>query len=317
MGKMNSWNKVCLVGLGMHAKTKLLPSLLKIYDEHNISLVSSSFPPSECNLRVYVRLEDSFEDSDKNTLYIISSPPQAHLIQARQILNAGFDVMVEKPCLLNLFELKKLISLSKSKKKLLIEMMMYFENNATNYLVDFIQKNINSVLKISSTFTIPSIPKGTFRNEQDLNSSLLGDIGCYPLSFLAHINKLPDFMNAKKVLLENDRYIFGLKASSHESKIDIKIGHDSIYQNNIIVEFNNKTKIKVSPFYYGRPGKKIINISYPQKIIEKELIEINAYEKMFAKTRDKWLKDESKRFSIMLRVTDLIERIAYDLCIKK
>ena len=30
---MSSWNQVCLVGLGMHAKTKLLPTLLDIYDE--------------------------------------------------------------------------------------------------------------------------------------------------------------------------------------------------------------------------------------------------------------------------------------------
>lgn len=313
---MNSWNQVCLVGLGMHAKTKLLPSLLKLYDDSNISLVSSSLQQSAYNLKVHKRLEDSFEYSHKNTLYIISSPPKAHLKQAKLILNAGFDVMVEKPCFLNLLELKNLINLSKNKNKLLIEMMMYFENNTTGYLIEFIEENVSSILNITSNFTIPSIPTGTFRKEQDLNSSLLADIGCYPLSFLAHINKLPNYISTKKVLLKDDYYIFELSGSSNESKIDIKIGKHKSYQNNIKIKFHNKTTIEVSPFYYGRPGKKHINISTPQKLINKELIDGNAYEKMFAKTKDEWFSDESKRFSEMLRVTDLIERIASDLWIK-
>ena len=313
---MNSWNQVCLVGLGMHAKTKLLPTLLDIYDESNISLVSTSLQQSSYNLKIHKRLEESFEYSHKNTLYIISSPPKAHLIQAKLILNAGFDLMVEKPCFLNLLELKHLIHLSKSKNKLLIEMMMYFENNSTSYLIDFIEENISSIINISSNFTIPSIPVGTFRKEQDLNSSLLADIGCYPLSFLAHINKLPNYISTKKVLLKDNYYIFELSGSSNESKIDIKIGKDKSYQNNIKIKFHNKTTIEVSPFYYGRPGKKIINITSPQKIIKKELIDSNAYQKMFAKTKDEWLRDESRRFSEMLRVTDLIERIASDLCMK-
>ena len=93
--------------------------------------------------------------------------------------------MVEKPCFIDSSELQDLIQIAKSKKVLLIEMMMYLQNKIVNIFINNLRFDINKIKSIRSQFIIPSIPLGTFRNEKSLSSSLLADIGCYPLNLLS------------------------------------------------------------------------------------------------------------------------------------
>ena len=123
------WTEVCLVGIGAHALRRLIPSLRTLPNRRVTSIVSSqkldlSFPYIH-----FTDLKQSLSHASPSTLFIVANPPNCHFTYASMILQAGFDVMVEKPGFLTSKELHELKAIALSKNLLLIEMFMYLENN--------------------------------------------------------------------------------------------------------------------------------------------------------------------------------------------
>ncbi|MBW3055375.1 MAG: Gfo/Idh/MocA family oxidoreductase [Prochlorococcus marinus CUG1430] len=304
------WPKVCLVGLGNHAKTKLLPILVELYDLNQISTVSSQINNANNIKNNFYSISESFPHNKSNCLYILSSPPKYHYSQAKAALLAGFDVMVEKPCFIDSSELQDLIQIAKSKKVLLIEMMMYLQNKIVNIFINNLRFDINKIKSIRSQFIIPSIPLGTFRNEKSLSSSLLADIGCYPLNFLSESG-----FDLREVEIETDKnlnkyFFYSKKLNDNHTSFSCEFGLGNNYSNYIKIIYKNDNFIQLSPFYYGRKGKRELTINMNNNIKIRNVIEENCFKKIFLISRNQWCKTQNTRFHNMIQVTETLQKLS-------
>ena len=133
-------------------------------------------------VQVFLTVIDAISCLPETTLFVIATPPNVHYAQVKAVIEAGRDVFVEKPAFLSLNESVELSRLADEHGVVLVEMLMYLENNSVQQIISELKCASGSVKNIECQFLIPSVPLGTFRTEASLGNSLLSDMACYPLS---------------------------------------------------------------------------------------------------------------------------------------
>tara|TARA_B100001093_G_C26848077_1_gene1023804 strand:+ start:3107 stop:4057 length:951 start_codon:yes stop_codon:yes gene_type:complete len=304
-----SWKTVCIVGFGGHAKSKLLPALMKA----NLSLegiVSRDKQASIEGVKIFYKISDAIKNLPKNTLFVIASPPDVHYEHAKVLIEAGRDIFVEKPALTSLKNSVELVQLASKKGVVMVEMLMYLENKTVKESFDELKNETNLINSIKFEFLIPSIPQGTYRNESTLGNSLLSDMACYPLSFLSIAGY--DLSNLNLVSCEKDfnqNTIFVIKGKSKNIDINIKVGHAKEYSNCFSINFTNNFQTIYKPFFYGRSGyREIIKINGTEQKCE-QVFENNTYEIMFLKKKIEWIKNQKERLDNLNIVTGCLEHL--------
>ena len=304
-----NWNSACLIGLGNHSQKKLLPALDLIYGD-KISIISRNPSKISSKYKHFYNLHESFKYLSKRTCYIIATPPKTHFSLAKKILESGRDVLVEKPSFFLVEELKILKQIAISKELVLAEMFMYLENESTKEIQKKIDRNLFNLNSIDITFTIPSIPKNTYRNEKSIENSVISDMGCYAFSLLANLNISMDNLDCKR-FNNNNNFIFYKIFNKKNPSINISIGSTGIYQNFIRLNFKDKTGFEISPFFYGVEGYKK-EISIHKDILNMKLIyDKNSFVKLFGKSRNNWIEDQEDRFCKMAKVIKIFEKFLY------
>ena len=300
------WDSACLVGLGRHSLNRLLPQLELIYPS-KISIVSSKNNKNNLNCRFFRTLDESLNSLNNNTLYIIATPPSTHFSISKKILIAGKDIMVEKPSFLSIREFNILKNIASSKNLVLIEMLMYMENISVNEILNKIKNNPSKIKSFNFNFTIPSTPKDTYRTEKYFETSLLSDIGIYPISFLAHLDfPLRSLKYNRNYIRSSKKYTYNIQ-NEEEPNIQINIGCSGIYTNSLRVEFLNEFFVEISPFFYGLEGSREVITMTRSDVIIKVVNEENSFKKLFQKSRQSWLKNQGQRFNIMAKIIETIE----------
>lgn len=113
--------KVALVGFGKSATVFHLP-LLRVLNEYEVDSVISSRPDEVYKVlpqaKVFASLEEALAKSFAD-LYIITTPHHLHYVQAKQILEAGKHVVVEKPFVMRVSEGEELIKIAEEKQVVL------------------------------------------------------------------------------------------------------------------------------------------------------------------------------------------------------
>ncbi|MDX5476678.1 MAG: Gfo/Idh/MocA family oxidoreductase [Bacillaceae bacterium] len=108
--------KTVLVGFGFAANVFHLPHLVHSGKYDVVGIVSRSGAskehPDVSSVPVYETLEEAHLKSDA-TLYIITTPSNMHVDMMKQCIQAGKDVLVEKPAFLTVEEGEELIQLAK------------------------------------------------------------------------------------------------------------------------------------------------------------------------------------------------------------
>ena len=139
--------------------------------------------------------------------------------------------MLKKPAFLSLKESVELSRLASERGVVLVEMLMYLENNSVQQIIDELKCESGSVKNIECQFLIPSVPLGTFRTEVSLGNSLLSDMACYPLSMLAiagydlsNLVLVADNHGAKQNLT------FCIEGKAQQTNINIRVGRDGQYR---------------------------------------------------------------------------------------
>ena len=302
--KNYNWERVCIVGLGGHAINKIIPALNKIKLEI-AGIVTSKKGNLGNNYLYFSKLENALSFFDEKTLFIISSPPIAHYQQTKLILKNGFDVMVEKPAFIYKKELIELIHIAKEKNLLLIEMFMYLESKAVSKIVRIIKSNKQKIKKISSIFTIPNLPANTFRDNSNIESSLLFDIGCYPLSLISFCDyRLSDINKKINIHVDRNKQLFKINIETFLLKFEFIIGNTNEYKNCIEITLPEDTKYFCEPFYHGVASQKEINFFDGNKLSTEIISENNNFEKLFNHKRNYWLKNQNYRFQKMLEIVN-------------
>ena len=93
----------------------------------------------------------------------------------------GRDVIVEKPIFLNTKEVKEIFTLSIKNRAIVLEGFMHRYSIMYYKFLRYYKHNKNQIVGLKSSFFIPDFPKNTFRDNNNITSSCLYDIGCYGL----------------------------------------------------------------------------------------------------------------------------------------
>ncbi len=141
------------------------------------------------------RFTNNFKDllNDKSLdAVVIATPTSSHFTLAKQALEAGKHVLVEKPMTGSIAEAEKLVALAKSKKKLLLVDHTFAYTGAVRLIADAVKnKKLGDLLYFDST----RINLGII--QKDCN--VLWDLAIHDLTILASISDLDNVTDVTAV----------------------------------------------------------------------------------------------------------------------
>tara|TARA_B100000212_G_scaffold322972_1_gene282646 strand:+ start:137 stop:1066 length:930 start_codon:yes stop_codon:yes gene_type:complete len=284
---------LCLVGLGNHGLGVILPSIINSKSKL-IATVSSKDHEinKKYNIKNYKSLSSATRILNKNTVFVLTTPPQIHERQIINLMSKGYSIIVEKPSILNKKYYFKYIEL-KNHKNFVFENFMYFETKLfESFIKIFSQKNLK-INELIINFCIPKFPNNSFRNELDIIDVLVFDLCCYPVSLITQLFDFKEIPNINlRVLKKNYRYSLNLKIN--KINIKIKFGISQNYQNNCILNTLNK-KIKFNYFFYGKKKLKQISIKNKNEnkfLPYKEIYDLDTFSKIFSQPKNFFFKNE-------------------------
>ena len=309
INRNSSWDSVCVIGLGDHAKNKLIPGL-EAAGLQVVGIVSRNPALAISGVKTFLTVSNAISCLPKTTLFVIATPPNAHYAQVKAVIEADRDVFVEKPAFLSLKESVELSRLADEHGVVLVEMLMYLENNSVQQIISELKCASGSVKNIECQFLIPSVPLGTFRTEASLGNSLLSDMACYPLSLLAIAGyDLSNFVLVADNLGTKKNPTFFIKGNSQQTNIRIRVGLNGQYRNKVKLAFDDDRQVSCEPFFYGREGhRKLIRATSAGMLTEK-IHETNAYERMFLRRRLDWITTQIGRLDALELVSESLERL--------
>lgn len=285
--------KICIVGYGLHTKKTIIPSLN--LDNKNIKIITNKHVES---FETISDIKIALKKLPKDYIFFNSTPPKFHYTTTKLILSAGFNVIVEKPLCLNVLQLEKLHNLANKKKLFMFENMMYFYSKQFNYLKKLLNKR--KINKIDIKFSIPDINKKSFRSENNLNSSLLYDMGCYPFSLVSFFGFDNKKFNVVYKTKNNKLSYLKVNFICKKIKFEIIFSIFQKYENFIQVNFKDNSTYKLNHFFYGKKIQKKIYIYKLNKKIEiLKINEINLFKKIFNYSNKKLLALSQEQFFVI------------------
>jgi predicted dehydrogenase len=310
----DQFRNFCIVGVGGHARTKLIPAI-EANGQRLAAVVSSQPAQNFPDMVVFSRLEEAIEKLPRDTAFLIATPPALHFAQARLVLQAGFDLFLEKPAFVTRREAEAAVSLCTGKPVVLVEAFMHRYTRLYSELLDIWASSRDRVRRIEIGFLIPTMPAGTFRSERHINSSVLFDIGCYPVSLLADIGLGGAKLEISDVqFAENpDKTRIGITGSAGEIAIAIDFGVGDAYANSVCLHLHDGATICLAPFFYGRKADRSISTSIGGAITTRTLHDDDAFAVMLARPRQVWLHDQAGRSRQMIEVAGRLEGLAQEI----
>jgi len=305
---------VCVVGLGNHARTKLIPAVLA-NGQKVVGLVSTQPSATAAGARRFEHLADALEALPQDTLFILSSPPAAHFQQVMSVIASGRDVIVEKPAFVTPEQAVDAFAAANARGTVLVEAFMHRHTECYRHALALWRERRADISAIDIVFTIPAVPGGTFRSQSDIGSSSLYDIGCYGLSLLDDLG-LP--LNAirlgERASAGPDRdELLCLDGEAAGVAATIEIGVARDYVNKVAFTTHAGDTTSFAPFFYGRPGERLITSIIQEETTRVVLDDRNAFEAMFAVSRDDWLASQDTRRRGVISVTQALDRLGAGL----
>ncbi|MFJ4520090.1 Gfo/Idh/MocA family protein [Streptomyces sp. NPDC088810] len=162
--------------------------------------------------RAYGDWESLATDPDIDVVYV-ATPHSAHRAAAGLCLEAGRNVLCEKPFTLNLREAEELVTLAREQDRFLMEAMWMYCNPLVRRLKALVDDGaIGDVRTVQADFglaghLLPEARNGALPPAHRLRDPALGggallDLGVYPVSFAQLLLGEPDGIAARAVLSE-------------------------------------------------------------------------------------------------------------------
>ena len=299
------WDSFCIVGIGRHAKERVIPAL-KNNGKKILGYVSSkkdNFLPSYNNLLL------SYKSIPKDVVYVVCSPPRHHFEQALSILKSGRSVIVEKPAFMNAKEAVVVLNFCQKNNLIFVEAFMYQYTKIFDKFIFFWNENINYIKNIRIGFLIPKFPVSTFRDYNLILETILYDIGCYPISLLVDIGFSEDNLVISNYSFNSNLMKFNIINIERNINIDISIGISPVYENYVELETFDKKKIIFSKFFHGLSINKTIKYQNSENSYIDSFIDENGFENMFNIPCRNWIENQNTRFSKIIKSTTLLETI--------
>lgn len=301
----------CIVGVGGHARTKLIPAI-EANGQRVVAVVSSQPAKNFPGARVFPRLEEAVESLPRDTVFFVATPPSLHFAQATLVLQGGFDLFLEKPAFVTRREAEEISALCARQPAVLVEGFMHRHTWLYREMHEFWTASIGRVRRIEITFLIDKMPAGTFRLEPQIASSAIYDIGCYPVSLLADIGLGEINLEVSEVRFAGNpnKMRTLILGSTGATDIVIDIGVAETYANSVCLHLSDGETVCFSPFFYGRKGERSITTVSSDDTRIRTFTEQNAFEIMLARPRHAWLGDQGARLQQMIEVAGRLEELA-------
>jgi len=172
-------------GYGQHARKNFVPAIAA-HSRFELAAVQTSQPASSVPEGVIHYSQSSeFLGSDIEIVYI-GSPNGLHFEQAKQCLEAGKHVVIEKPAVISLAQAEELLAVASKSNLLVFEGFMYRYHPQFQKLLE-LAKVLGPVKKVQAQFAFPHLPKENIRYSAELKGGALADVGCYTLNLALEI----------------------------------------------------------------------------------------------------------------------------------
>jgi len=240
--------KIILIGLGNHAKNKIIPSIKKHKYFKICGIISSNKNFSKkLDLISYRNLKKSYFNKDINSYYV-STPISIHY---KNILNILYNpnnklIICEKSITNNHENTLEIVKRSAENNVFLFESYMYKYHPYFQKLKDILKlKNIyrNKSLNINCSYTIPKLKKSDHRNNNNLTGGRLYEIGCYPISIIYFLFKINSNSNINICKIINNSNFTYIKFHNGTNEYNLSWGYGLKYRNNFIIK-TKKTEIR-------------------------------------------------------------------------
>ena len=180
---MSSVKKIGIIGAGKHFKKNIYPILKK----SKFFKISTFLKYKKKNFKGYTfESEDVFFKKNLDFVYI-ATPNSSHDKYIIKSLEANFHVICEKPFVIKKKNIKKILDLSKNKKKLIFEAFMYMYHPMFTEIKKIIKSSKFGKLKyIVSNWKHPSLDRKNSQYSKNFGNGFWYDGASYPISFDNH-----------------------------------------------------------------------------------------------------------------------------------
>ena len=307
--------RYCVVGVGGHARNKLIPALLA-NGQQVVGLVSAQSPDLLPCGPVFDNIDSALVALPTDTVFIIATPPALHFEQVRSAVEAGRDVIVEKPAFVSADDAREIAAICQVQGTIVVEGLMHRHTALYRRFIEYWVTHRNRIDAMDAVFLIPEVPSDTFRQESSIASSCLYDMGCYVISLLAELLlPLADLRLVHVSHLGQGLEEISICGVLDGVKILIKIGVAATYQNVIELRTHDGETTRFFPFFYGRPGERWIMLGSHGIIKKEALVEVNAFQAMFVVPRSQWLVDQAARSARMIAVATCLDALGHELLV--
>ncbi len=301
------WTRFCIVGVGGHARNRVMPAIAA--NGQTLVGVVSRRPDADEGAPRFATVAEAVDVLPGDTAFFIASPPTVHFEQAMAALEAGRDVIVEKPAFVTEAEARAAVSAAEASGALLIEGFMNRET-ATHRL--FLEEWAREApARVVSTFTLPAVPADTFRADPSIGSSNLYDVASYVLGALIDAGA-----DVSGVTLDGvdeagraDRERLHLSGRLGEVEFTAVTGVSDAYANEMRLIRGDGSEIAFTPFVYGRPGPRRVVRTVDGVATEDTVEDVNAFEAMLSVPRETWRATTQARGERMIELTRQLERL--------
>lgn len=189
--------KIAIVGFGGHVTKNILPALTRMGDVTVDAIYVrdiNKYNQKAKEFDVKVRNLDFKLDSDVCWVYI-ATPISTHYDLASKFLNAGKNVICEKPLADSPDMATRLFDLAKKNKVVLQEVCMYKHHKQYTHLQSLVEQKRGSIKTFSAQFTIPHLAGDNIRYNRQMGGGALLDVGFYPVSIISSLFGEPKNIN--------------------------------------------------------------------------------------------------------------------------
>ena len=302
----------CIVGFGEHAKNKILPALLDKKKE--IFGIVTSKNLSNLKFKTYHNLDVAINNSNDNTIFILTTPPKVHFNQIKKIQSSNKNVFVEKPIFVSKREAGLFVKNSNNKNIFVAEMLMYKYTRLYEVFKKYFNKRLSTIKSIETTFSLPKLPKNTFREEKNIHSSILYDIGCYSINLFVDLKMSINDIKVKKFQFKHNRLEKLTLTGKHDDiNIISNISINNIYQNKVKILKKCNISLEFSNFFYGRKMKKKVFLKKNKNFKNFFINDLNGFQEMFSVSKKSWLKSQKRRFKKIEIVQEKLESLSKEI----
>jgi len=235
-------SKILLLGYSDIAIRRVIPAVNKIDEFLSIDIASRSkvIKPINKIKKVYESYENAIHESDSDVVYI-SLPNSNHFEYAIKSLNNNKNVIIDKPAVLKLSHLNKLVNVAEKNNLFITQSCVFQYHNAWKKFKELSKKYKNGTL--THTFFIPELSTDNFRMSEELGGGSINDMGIYA----SELGRNFWGSNAKSIFIKDtssksDKVNMGFSGYAkygNEKKANFEFGFNKEYKNKVIFKSNN------------------------------------------------------------------------------